>query len=523
VTSRTFRVVRALSVIFTLAVYSAFAAPPSSAPPPGVTGFWMGTMVQNGITFRVVLQVAEEGGGKLRVSMRSVDQNATLPAETPILKDNSFSFEVRSVGKYRGTLAASGNTLSGTWTQQGESVTLNFARTSASAVPTPVPLSPARPPLALNQLKPVLDRELEPLLKNSLLSKRTGGGLVIGVLDHGQRRIFTYGTAHPDSIFEIGSITKTFTGLILAQMVAQKEVTLSEPVIELLPKEFGKPSPNPQISLLDLATQYSSLPRDADNFDPKNTSNPYADYDSRKLSEYVVQRGLTKPEGTTFQYSNVGFGLLGYALSSRSGIPYEKLLQNQVTSPLQLHDTVITLSPEQRKRLIQGYDASFNRADAWDFDALAGAGAIKSTASDMLTYLEANLHPEKYATGAAPGSSTATLPAAIALDHEPQADTGPEGKIALAWMIDVKTDSFDSEGQSGAYGTVAIFNPTKDWAVIALYNRAGHFPRFVDNVGENVSQLLLGQPSVHLDELPEDEKNALAHLSERGSTSEAQQ
>lgn len=133
-TSRTFRVVLALSVIFTLAVYSAFAAPPSSAPPPGVTGFWMGTMLQNGITFRVVLQVAEEGGGKLKVSMRSVDQNATLPAETAILKDNSFSFGVRSVGKYQGTLAASGNTISGTWTQQGESVPLNFARTSASAV-----------------------------------------------------------------------------------------------------------------------------------------------------------------------------------------------------------------------------------------------------------------------------------------------------------------------------------------------------------------------------------------------------
>jgi CubicO group peptidase (beta-lactamase class C family) len=374
----------------------------------------------------------------------------------------------------------------------------------------------------LSYLKPVLDRELEPVLRDGLLSTRTGGGLVIGVLDHGRRAIFTSGTGHSDSIFEIGSITKTFTGLILAQMVVQRKVTLSEPVIELLPRDFQAHSESPQITLLDLATQHSGLPREVDNFEPKNPANPYAHYDAPKLVAYVRKRGLTKPPGTDFIYSNVGFGLLGYALSSRTGVPYERLLETEVTGPLQLHDTVITLSGEQGKRLIQGYDASFNKADAWDFDALAGAGAIKSTASDMLTYLDANLHPKKYAAGGAPGSPTATLPAVIALGHEPQADAGPEGRIALAWMIDLKTDSFDSEGQSGAYGTVAIFNPTKDWAVIALYNRAGHFPRFVDAVGENVAELRLGRPSVRLDVLTEAEKNALAHINGGASIGDRQ-
>jgi CubicO group peptidase (beta-lactamase class C family) len=347
-----------------------------------------------------------------------------------------------------------------------------------------------------------------------LLSTRTGGGLVIGVLDHGQHRIFTYGSAQADSIFEIGSITKAFTGLILAQMVVQKKVVLTEPVIELLPRDFQPPrSESPQITLLDLATQHSGLPRDANNLAPKNPANPYADYDAQKLAAYVTKRGVTKRPGATFIYSNLGFGLLGYAFSSRADVSYEQLLQTEITGPLQLHDTVITLSAEQRKRLIQGYDASFKKADAWDFDALAGTGAIKSTASDVLTYLDANLHPEKYAAGGAPGSPDATLPAAIALDHEPRADVGPQGKIALAWLIDLKTDSYDSAGQSGAYGSIAIFNPTRDWAVIVLYNRAGHFPRFVDAVGENLTQLLLGTPSIRLDVLPEAEKNALAHLS----------
>jgi serine-type D-Ala-D-Ala carboxypeptidase/endopeptidase len=482
----------------------------------------MGTMVQNGNAFRIVLHVTQGAGGGLSVSMESIDQHATLAGQNAILKDDGFSFEIKLVGKYQGTLATGGNSISGTWTQQGIAVPLNFARTSASAVPTPVPLSPARPPVALNDLKPVLDRELEPVLRDGLLSTRTGGGLVIGVLDHGQRRIFAYGTAKPDSIFEIGSITKTFTGLILAQMVVQKKVTLTEPVIELLPKDFQPPhSESPQITLLDLATQHSGLPRDADNLEPKNPANPYADYDAPKLADYVRRRGLTKQPGATFIYSNVGFGLLGYALSSRAGVPYEALLQTEVTGPLQLHDTVITLSAEQRKRLIQGYDAAFNKAAAWDLDALAGAGAVKSTASDMLTYLDANLHPEKYAAGGVAGSPATTLSAAIALDHEPQADVGPEGKIALAWLIDLKTDWFDSAGQSGN-GSVAIFNPRQDWAVIALYNRHGPFPRFVDAVGENVSQLLEGKPSVRVDVLTEAEKNALAHMNGGGSIGDRQ-
>jgi hypothetical protein len=195
----------------------ALGAAASGVEPPGVMGFWMGTMLQHGIAYRIVLQVTEDAGGKLAVSMESVDQRGTLPGENAILEDAGLSFEIRSVGKYQGTLAADGNTIGGTWTPQETAVPLIFARTSASAVPTPVPLSPARPPVALSDLKPVLDRELEPVLRDGLLSTRTGGGLVIGVLDQGQRAIFSYGTAHQNSIFEIGSITKTFTGLIFPE------------------------------------------------------------------------------------------------------------------------------------------------------------------------------------------------------------------------------------------------------------------------------------------------------------------
>lgn len=333
------------------------------------------------------------------------------------------------------------------------------------------------------------------------------------MLDHGERRIFTYGIARPDSIFEIGSITKTFTGLILAQMVVQKQVKLNEPVRALLPASFaGKPSAD-EITLVDLATQHSGLPRMPDNLKPKNPFNPYADYDAPQLGEFLTGHSLAKPVQTKFLYSNLGFALLGYALTQRKGASYPQFVQTEITGPLHMHDTVVTLSSAQQKRLIQGYDDLFNLANPWDFRVFAGAGALKSTASDMLTYLDANLHPEKYAAGAAPGSPAATLPAAIALDHEPRADAG-DGKIALAWGINPNTHSFTHGGGTGGYASFAEFTPDKDWAVVALYNREDS-NRFVDCVGRNVSALLSGMPAVPLDFMSYEEKMALQHPAPR--------
>ena len=168
------------------------------------------------------------------------------------------------------------------------------------------------------------------------------------------KRVFAYGTAQPDSLFEIGSITKTFTGLILARMIAEQKVTLDEPVRALLPPGTVAKPEGSEITLLDLVTQHSGLPRMPDNFHPANPENPYADYHAANLYEFLTKHGVAKPSGASFLYSNLGFGLLGQALADRARMTYPELLKSQIIDPLQLRDTVVALSPEQQHRYFRG-------------------------------------------------------------------------------------------------------------------------------------------------------------------------
>ena len=257
------------------------------------------------------------------------------------------------------------------------------------------PFDPKIPPVAIADLKPVLDADLALALAKGPLAPATHGGVAIGVVQHGVRRIYAYGTAQPDSLFEIGSITKTFTGLMLAQMVEQGQVRLDEPVRELLPPgTVAKPVSGAEITLVDISDQHAALPRLPDNLHPADSSNPYVDYDSKALYAFLAKHGVAHPGDTPYLYSNLAVGLLGQALANRAGVPYAALLHDEITGPLGMTDTTTALTPALRARLIQGYKANGQPAPPWEFDALAGCGAIRSTAADMLTYLEAQLHPE---------------------------------------------------------------------------------------------------------------------------------
>jgi serine-type D-Ala-D-Ala carboxypeptidase/endopeptidase len=473
-------------------------APPAS--PSAVDGIWLGELHAGSATLRVQIVVKTDPPGKLACALDSLDQGAMgLPCDHVELKGDSFSFDVPVVhGHWAGKLSADGKSLNGAW-DQGSPLELNFIRqlTALTAKPPPEPVfDPAMAPVAVADLQSVLDRDLAVALKSGELAPSTGAGVSIGVIEHGVRRVFSYGTAKPDSIFEIGSMTKTFTGLILAQMVEQGKVKIDEPVRELLPAGTVTKPTGPEITLLDLATQHSGLPRMPDNFNPADGKNPYADYHAANLFAFIGKHGVAVPAGASFLYSNLGFGLLGQSLSVRAGTPYPELLKTEVTVPLALADTTISLSPEQLSRFMPGHDGDHQPAHAWDLDALAGAGAIRSTAGDLLTYLAANLHPEDVKPGAGAGS---TLQAALNLSHQLRADAMPGMRIALAWLYQSDSGNYWHNGATGGYSSYGFFNPKGDYAAVVLLNTTiGSKGSFADRLGEHISERLAGRPAISL-------------------------
>jgi hypothetical protein len=175
--------------------------------------------------------------------------------------------------------------------------------------------------------------------------------------------------------------------------------------------------------------------------------------------------------------------------ADRAGMTYADLLERKITAPLGMIDTTLMLSPEQLSRLIQAYDQRHRPIPAWDLDALAGAGAIRSTASDMLTYLEANLHPEKLPPD---------LAAAVRNSQVVRAKVVSSMRIAFAWIRDEGDGTYWHNGLISGYTSYAFFRPPGDYAGIVLFNNPPEVVPFSDQVGEHIRQRLAGVPAASL-------------------------
>jgi CubicO group peptidase (beta-lactamase class C family) len=229
-------------------------------------------------------------------------------------------------------------------------------------------------------------------------------GLAVGLLVGDRRLYFGYGTIAkgservPDehTIFEIGSVTKVFTAMLMEEMAGRGEVKVDQPVRELLPPGTVVPTKgNREITLFDLSTHSAGLPRMPGNWREgmKSEAEPYANYTPEHLYKALARTRLRWRPGTKDDYSNYGVGLLGHALELRAGQPYEQLLGERVLKPLGMMDTVVTFTDEHRKRLATGHAEDGQPAAYWDIRTLGGAGALRSTVAEMLTFLRANLAP----------------------------------------------------------------------------------------------------------------------------------
>ncbi len=323
------------------------------------------------------------------------------------------------------------------------------------------------------QDQPPEDDEISGILRTRIDAEKRGVGIVVGwidprgakVISHGQTALTGGHEVNGQTIFEIGSVTKVFTAVLLEEAVERGAMKLDDPVAKYLPPEVKVPSRGDrQITLLDLATQRSGLPRMPANIKPANESNPYADYTLAQMFAFLSGYELTREIGSKYEYSNLGFGLLGQALARQAGTDYESLVEKEVCAPLGLKDTCIMLTPNLRGRLALPYDESLAPVQNWDLPAMAGAGALRSDADDLLKFVAANL-------GLAQSPLTATLRAT----QQVRNDAGsPTSDIALAWHIAKRHGPplIWHNGGTGGYRSFVGFEPTRQWGVVVLSDAA---------------------------------------------------
>ncbi|HEY3841075.1 MAG TPA: serine hydrolase [Bryobacteraceae bacterium] len=309
--------------------------------------------------------------------------------------------------------------------------------------------------------------EIRAILVKRIDQQKQAVGMVVGVIEPAGRRVVAYGnlakgdprTLDGDTIFEIGSISKVFTSLVLADMVNRKEVTLDDPAARYLPAHVRMPERSGKpITLLHLATHSSGLPGVPGNMDRKDPANPYADYSVDDLYEFLSSYTLPREPGSEVEYSNLGAGLLGHVLSCRAGTDYESLVRSRITEPLGMPDTVITLSSSQKRSMATGHNAMLAPVATWDLPTLAGAGALRSSANDMLTFLEAFL-----------GYQESTLAPAMKAMLEVRRPVGKATfEIGLAWGILGEIAWHD--GGTGGFRSFIGYDPKARAGVVALSN-----------------------------------------------------
>jgi CubicO group peptidase (beta-lactamase class C family) len=404
-------------------------------------------------------------------------RDALVLGPLPVAACTLFLAKVAAVATALGLTVAALHSLAG--------IAWPFELAQHDTAPAPaLVFDPALPPVRAVDFPSVMNRDIAPMLRRLDVAASNGGaGIVIGVSEHGVRRIMTYGAAKSDSLFEIGSISKTFTGLLLAQMAVRGKLDLRDPVRDLLPPGVAAAPTGLEITLLDLATHHSGLPPMPENAEIGNPN-----YHASDLYDFLKRHGLGKPRNTPFIYSNLGFTLLGVALANRGRTNYSELLQHEITGPLGMKDTTISLSPEQRGRFMQGYDDQGRPTPVVDRDVFACAVGIRSTVADMLTYLEAQLHPER-----------SPFPAALVESHLLHDLTASNGRrIALAWAYDPDTGVYAHDGATAGFTGYAGFDPRRGFAVVVLVNaNPVRFPIF-GFLGEHVRQRLSGEPALSL-------------------------
>ncbi|MDW3192906.1 MAG: serine hydrolase [Cytophagales bacterium] len=319
--------------------------------------------------------------------------------------------------------------------------------------------------------------------------------MAIALIDSSGTYYFNFGKATKDgklvdenTIYEIGSISKVFTGILLAQQVLDGDLDIDTKVNELLPRSVQVPVKGEQeITLGHLTDHTSGLPRMPNNFTPTNPANPYADYSVEQMYAFISSYTPTRAVGESYEYSNLGQGLLGYVLSVNKKQSFEQLMVQTIADPLSMPNTRIAFTEEMKANLALGHSGG-EIVENWDIPTLAGAGAIRSSTKDMIRFIAANL-----------GYIKTPLRAAMDLSHQRRHDKAGEMSVGMAWHIKKGADGdvIWHNGGTGGYRTFAGFVKETGKGVVVLTNSS----QGSDDIGFNLldSNSKLANPKLKSD------------------------
>ncbi len=303
-----------------------------------------------------------------------------------------------------------------------------------------------------------------------LVENRVADGLSVGYIEGKHYGIVHLGSsdragkkADNLTVYELGSVSKVFTGLLLADAVARGDIELNEAADVANPAGIRLPSRDDRtINWIDLSIHRSGLPRLPANLPLTNLTNPYRDYNSKRAAAFLNQYELPRQPGESQEYSNFGVSVLGYLVAQKAGKTYQQLLRERIAKPLRMTDCTVSLSSDQRKRFATPHDKFGSAVRPWTFADLPGAGGVHATMRDMMRFARAQLTPPE-----------GTLGDAIELAWKQQSDADTSGAaMGLGWMIAGDGQTRWHNGQTGGSHSALFINRELNCAVVILCNTA---------------------------------------------------
>lgn len=349
--------------------------------------------------------------------------------------------------------------------EQGKIDRLNFAA-------APIVISNKTEKVASNNpLKDSLDLMVEGAAR-PYIQKGNTCGLVLAIIDKDQVRKYSYGSVNktvkqlPDAaqtIFEIGSVTKTFNALVLAQEVVAGQMKLNDPINLYLPDSIPALKFRDQpITLQHLANHTSGFPRlPANIFNAKvDPQDPYKHYIPDSLYSFLMHYHPSIMPGIAFSYSNYGAGVLGTILERTLYSSFEELIQSRICKPLGMNHTGVALDGAAQQNFAQGYNETGEATVPWDLASLKGSGALRSTLNDMVKYACAQMEIQ------------GPLSKAIVLSHQPTFINATQS-MGLGWRINRNRWHYlHHSGGTGGFRSFVGFDPERQIAIVILSNAA---------------------------------------------------